>query len=58
MLAIRGYFALTHKEAEEKEVTQIGKSACGATAVLNVLVSLTIDIAHHVHNSDIFFHYH
>ena len=27
------------KEAEEKEIKQVGVSACGATAALNVLVS-------------------
>lgn len=39
MLAIRGHFVMSHEEAEEKEIIQIGKSACGATAVLNALVS-------------------
>ena len=33
-----GSFLWTPEEAEMKEITQIGTSACGATAVLNVLV--------------------
>lgn len=39
MVAVRGHFVLSRHEAEEKEVKQIGVSACGATAILNTLVS-------------------
>ena len=33
-----GSFLWTPEQAEIKEITQIGTSACGATAVLNILV--------------------
>ena len=39
MLASKGYFHYTKSEAEEKEIKQIGVSACGAVSILNTLVS-------------------
>jgi hypothetical protein len=33
---------LTHEEAKRLEVTQLGSSACGATAVVNVLLALRV----------------
>ena len=44
----RGSFLWTLEEAEIKEVTQIGISACGATAVLNVLVHVYRRVAVYV----------
>ena len=34
----QGSFLWTPEDVEMKEITQIGTSACGATAVLNILV--------------------
>ena len=34
------FFFWNHEKAKEKQVEQIGASACGATAVINVMVSL------------------
>ena len=39
MLAAQGHFVLSRPEAEKREVKQIGVSSCGATAILNALVS-------------------
>lgn len=36
---LNGIFIWTPEEAKAKEYKQIGVSACGATAVLNILVS-------------------
>ncbi len=34
------YFIFNEDEIKEKQISQVGVSACGATAALNVLVSL------------------
>ena len=40
----RGCFVYPPEEAKEREVTQIGVSACGATSLINTLVSLLVVI--------------
>lgn len=40
-LEVDGVMIWSAQEAQEISVSQVGRSACGATACLNVLVSLS-----------------